>query len=105
MPNRALRSRVVELEKDTCMSGEHEENLASRQKKSVEEIPVVMNLGQDEVRIGHSKKESVNTELEKNTSEINVTQQASVEAPSINTVTMPNTLRAMFNSMLASNKF
>jgi hypothetical protein len=41
-------------------------------------------------------------ELEKNTSEINVTEEASVEVLSINPVTIPNSLQAMFGSMIAS---
>jgi PBP1b-binding outer membrane lipoprotein LpoB len=43
-------------------------------------------------------------ELEKSACEVNVTEQVSVEVPSINPVSMPSYLQAMFDSMLASLK-
>jgi hypothetical protein len=104
MTNRALRNRVVELEADTDMSGVYEEDLASGQENSVEETSAVMNLRQDELRIGQSEKETVSTEREKSACEVNVTEQASVEVPSNNAVTMPSNLQDMFDSMLASLK-
>ncbi|PNF21257.1 hypothetical protein B7P43_G02131 [Cryptotermes secundus] len=55
MLNRALRSRVVELEGDADMSGVCEEDLASVQKERVQEKYVVI-LGQNEVQIGQSQK-------------------------------------------------
>jgi hypothetical protein len=97
MSNRALRSRIVEFEKDAGMSGVHEEDLESVQKKCVEVISVV-NLDQDELRVRHREEKSVSTELEKNTTEINETNQANVEVPSI------KSLQAMLNSMFASLK-
>jgi hypothetical protein len=47
MPNYALRSRIVNLEKDTGMSGVHEEDLEFGQNES----EAVMNLVLDEVRV------------------------------------------------------
>jgi hypothetical protein len=63
-----------------------------------------MNVSNDQLLIGHNEEKSVSTELENVNSEINVTKQACVEIPSINPATMPDTLQAMFNSMLASLK-
>jgi hypothetical protein len=60
MLNHVLYSRVVELEGDINMLRVYEEDHASGQKECV-----VMNLGQAEVRIGHSETETVNKELEK----------------------------------------
>jgi hypothetical protein len=66
----------------------YKEDLASGQQEYVEEKSVVMNLGQD-VRIEESEKESVSTELEKSAYEETVTEQANIEVPSVNPVTMP----------------
>jgi hypothetical protein len=68
MPNRTLRSRVVEFEKDIGMLEVQEENLVSGQ--SVGETSVIMNVSQNQLLIGHNEEKSVSTELEKNTTEI-----------------------------------
>jgi hypothetical protein len=86
------------------MSGVYEEDHATGQKESVYERSVVMDLGRDEMRIEQSAKETVSMELEKRACEVNVTEQASVEVHSINSVTMPSYLKAMFDSMLAALK-
>jgi hypothetical protein len=94
----------VELEGEADMSGVYEEDHATGQKESVQETSVVLNLGRDEVRIGQSEKEAVSMELDKSACEVSVTEQASVEVPCINPVTMPSYLQAMFDSMLAALK-
>jgi hypothetical protein len=84
---------VVEFEGDTGMSLVHEEDLTPGQKESVEERSVLMDLGHDEVQIRQSEKEYVRTELEEGACEVNVTEQANVEVPSINPVIRPRFYR------------
>jgi hypothetical protein len=99
MSNRALRSRVVELEGDSDMSGVHEEDLVSVEKMSVPEKCIV-NLGQNVVQISQNQ-ETVSTELEKRTCDVSVREQSSVDVPPTNPVAMYNSSQAMFDSMAA----
>jgi hypothetical protein len=93
----------VELEGDTGMSLVYED-LASGQKESAEERAVVMYLGQDEMRVGQSEKETVNTELEKSACEVSVSERDSVEVHSIKPTITSSSLQAMFVSTLPSLK-
>jgi hypothetical protein len=92
MPNHAICSHAVEVEGETNTAGMYEEDLASSQKECVEERSVIMNLGQDEVQIGQSEKETLSKELEKSACEVNVTEQDNAEVPSTNPITMPSSL-------------
>jgi uncharacterized protein YfkK (UPF0435 family) len=91
MPNRALCNRVVELEEDTDMSGEYEENLECEQTPSVEGRSVVINLSQGEVLLEQSVEVSVN-------------EQARTEVSPVNPSAVPSSVQDMLVTMLASLK-